>query len=61
MHGSRAAVASALAVALSWAAPPAAASDWAPFADADTVRIVTQDEDGAEREPSVLRLREGAL
>ena len=53
MQGSRAAVASALTVALAWAALPAAAADWAPFADAGTVRIVTQDEDGAERDTAV--------
>jgi hypothetical protein len=53
MQGSRAAVAAALTVALAWAALPAAAADWAPFADAGTVRIVTQDEDGAERDTPV--------
>jgi hypothetical protein len=43
-----------LLVALALAAPSAAAeSDWAPFAQADVVRIVTWDEDGDERDTSV--------
>ena len=34
-------------------APPAAAQSWTPFAEADVVRIVTQDEDGDERDTPV--------
>ena len=41
-------------LALLWLATPAqAASDWSPFAEADVVRIVTRDEDGAERDTPV--------
>ena len=41
-------------LAFALAAPPASASDdWAPFAEADVVRIVTEDEDGGERDTSV--------
>jgi len=40
-----------LAFALALAA--AADGDWQPFASADVVRIVTQDEDGAERDTKV--------
>ena len=42
-----------LAGALVWAAPAFAESDWSPFAEADVVHIVTQDEDGAERDTPV--------
>jgi hypothetical protein len=35
------------------AATGAQATDWSPFAEADVVRIVTQDEDGAERDTPV--------
>ena len=41
-----------LAVALA-AGLAAAETDWAPFAEADVVRIVTQDENGAERDTPV--------
>ena len=41
-----------LALAL-LAGPAAAEADWRPFAEADVVRIVTQDEDGAERDTAV--------
>ena len=34
-------------------AAPAVASDWAPFAEADVVRVATQDEDGAPRDTKV--------
>jgi hypothetical protein len=44
--------AAALALAAA-AAPPAAAQSWTPFAEADVVRIVTQDEDGDERDTPV--------
>ncbi len=45
----------AVALALAALAAPRAAaeSDWAPFAAADVVRIVTQDEDGDERDTPV--------
>jgi hypothetical protein len=37
-----------------WLATPAhAEGDWSPFAEASVVRIVTQDEDGAERDTPV--------
>jgi hypothetical protein len=43
-----------LAVALALAALPAGAgSDWAPFAEAGVVRIVTEDADGDERDTPV--------
>ena len=43
-----------LVLALALAAPLASAEDgWAPFAGADVVRIVTQDEDGEERDTPV--------
>jgi hypothetical protein len=35
------------------AAPAAHARDWSPFAESDVVHIVTQDEDGAERDTPV--------
>jgi hypothetical protein len=35
------------------AAPAAHAGDWSPFAESDVVHIVTQDEDGAERDTPV--------
>jgi hypothetical protein len=41
-------------VALVWLATSAQAEpSWSPFAEADVVRIVTQDEDGAERDTPV--------
>ena len=41
-------------LALLWLATPVEATpDWSPFAEADVVRIVTQDEDGAERDTPV--------
>ena len=43
----------ALLVLLMVAAPALAESSWSPFAEADVVRIVTQDEDGAERDTPV--------
>jgi hypothetical protein len=47
-------LAAALAVAHVLAAFPAGAeADWAPFADASVVRIVTHDEDGAVRDTPV--------
>jgi hypothetical protein len=43
-----------LALALVLAAASAAAeADWSPFAETSVVRIVTQDEDGAERDTPV--------
>ena len=43
-----------LALALGCLAGPALAGEsWAPFADADVVHIVTQDDDGAERDTKV--------
>jgi hypothetical protein len=42
-----------LVLALLWAAPAAAQSEWSPFAEASVVHIVTQDEDGAERDTNV--------
>jgi len=43
------------------AAPAAAPTAWSPFAEADVVRIVTQDADGAERDTPVwLVVVEGA-
>jgi hypothetical protein len=43
-----------LALALVLAAAPAAGETaWSPFEEADVVRIVTQDEDGAERDTPV--------
>jgi hypothetical protein len=41
----------ALALALALAATPA--SGWSPFAEADVVHVVTEDEDGAERDTKV--------
>jgi hypothetical protein len=43
----------ALVVLLAVAAPALAESSWSPFAEADVVRIVTQDEDGTERDTPV--------
>jgi hypothetical protein len=40
-------------LALLWAAPAAAQSEWSPFAEASVIHIVTQDEDGAERDTKV--------
>jgi hypothetical protein len=42
-----------LALALASLAGPAAAVGWSPFAEADVVRIVTQDADGSERDTPV--------
>jgi hypothetical protein len=51
----------AFLVLLALAAPARAESRWSPFAEADVVRIVTQDEDGAERDTPVwLVVVEGA-
>ena len=44
---------SALVLLLLVAAPAVAETDWAPLAEASVVRIVTQDEDGAERDTPV--------
>ena len=42
------------ALALAWlAAPAASGADWRPFAETDVVHVVTQDEDGAERDTPV--------
>jgi hypothetical protein len=43
----------ALLLLLALGAPARAEPDWSPFAEADVVRIVTQDEDGAERDTPV--------
>jgi hypothetical protein len=43
----------ALALAALAASRAAAESEWAPFAEADVVHIVTQDEDGDERDTPV--------
>jgi len=43
----------AFLVLLALAAPAVAQPSWSPFADADVVRIITQDEDGAERDTKV--------
>ncbi len=43
----------ALLVLFTLAAPAFAEPSWSPFAEADVVRIVTHDEDGAERETPV--------
>jgi hypothetical protein len=42
-----------LCVALLWAAPALAQSEWSPFVEADVVHVVTQDEDGSERDTKV--------
>jgi hypothetical protein len=42
-----------LALAISLAAASAAASEWSPFAEASVIRVVTEDEDGAERDTPV--------
>ena len=46
-------IAAALTLAAAAAAFAAAGSDWAPFGEANVVRIVTQDEDGDERDTPV--------
>jgi hypothetical protein len=43
----------ALFVLLTLSTTARAEPDWSPFAEADVVRIVTQDEDGAERDTPV--------
>jgi len=43
----------ALLVLLALAAPALAERDWSAFTEVDVVRIVTQDEDGAERDTPV--------
>jgi len=43
----------AFLVLLALAAPAFAEPDWSPFAEADVVVIVTQDEDGAQRDTPV--------
>jgi hypothetical protein len=43
----------ALLLLLALGTPARAEPDWSPFAEADVVRIVTQDEDGAERDTPV--------
>jgi hypothetical protein len=40
-------------LALLWATSATAQSEWSPFAEASVVRIVTQDEDGAQRDTPV--------
>ena len=42
-----------LALVLFWAAPAVAQSEWSPFAEASVVHVVTQDDDGAERDTPV--------
>ena len=46
-------IGAALALAAVGASPAAAQGGWTPFAGADVVRIVTQDEDGGERDTPV--------